>query len=400
MLRCPISGMKMTQAFGNGGKFWYCKHSRSRAITLEMAKKFLGSESTTELWVRSELKYSPSENNCPSCFRPMRTVGQPSWMGGGKIDICRTCHFFWIKPGEHLSVPHPEDLLDPLGDGTLIKDRGEGLKNYLTDSATVEFEKNSYITQLPENLSQRVLGFLGIPVEEDSPLATRIGLIGGFIILICVVLHLFFIRTDPTFIIQYGFYPGKPMLNYGLNAVSSCFIHGGWLHLFFNLYFFYIFSDDVEADLGFFKFFIFVIFAAITSHGLSVWFQTDPSVPHVGLSGVVMAMMAYYTLSFPHSRIGFIFPGWILLRNKFSGNLWWRFPAWSVFCYYLIFDMISFWFVELREKSTISHSGHVSGVIAGILFWILFSKPKAVQRKLAETVLENDAKRIKLINKI
>ena len=384
MLICPISGFKMRSARVKGGTFWYCPYSRGRLLTLEMAKHFIGQDAAREIWVRSEVVSKRSEYLCSSCTKPMRLVSESKWLSGGEIDVCRSCHLIWFKPDTHPEIPHPEDLTVPEGDSTLVRDRGMAIKELLLLKENQKEQKEAIVGAGPSDLFRSIPGFFGLPVKMPSHLGLDWNWLTGVATITLIGVHWFFTAKDATFIQRFGFCPSKPFDHLGGNAIMGTFLHGDWAHLVFNLYFFLLFSADVEETLGSKNYLFFWGFAALVTAMFSVVLTGSPNVPHIGLSGIVMAMMAYYTLRFPHSRLAYLAPG---LHSLFPGRggsglmfsmRWFRLPVWIVTLFFFGRDLFFYIGLERTQLTHTSHSSHLGGVVAGVIFWALFSKQKKV----------------------
>jgi membrane associated rhomboid family serine protease len=99
-----------------------------------------------------------------------------------------------------------------------------------------------------------------------------------------------------------------PQPDYGLignlvTVFSSMFMHGGWFHIIGNMWFLYVFGDNVEDALGHVRYLLFYLgggCVAALGHAL-----TDPrsQLPMVGASGAIAAVLGAYIVWFPHSRI-------------------------------------------------------------------------------------------------
>ena len=113
------------------------------------------------------------------------------------------------------------------------------------------------------------------------------------------------------FFARYGVMPARftvdrvrEMLGFSLLPwITHMFIHGGWAHILGNMWYLWIFGDNVEDVMGHWRFLFFYIsgglFAALINF-LSMPFET---VPMVGASGAISAVMGAYFVLFPHSRI-------------------------------------------------------------------------------------------------
>jgi membrane associated rhomboid family serine protease len=389
MLIDPISGMRMVRAKAAGGVFWYCRYSGSRLLTVVCAKKFLGEDGTREIWVRSGLSPQLSEHKCPSCTKPMRLVTKPGWIGeGGEIDVCRGCHFIWIKPDAHPEVPKPDDLIVPEGDSTLLRDAGDAAVAYAQKKDEIEKDEKNMIGEGPSSLGGQIVGFFRLPVEMSEhgrPVHTYVSWF--FMLLMGLV---YFKYREQFHFDLFGFYPSDPLKNSGLNIFTNAFLHAGAFHLLFNLYFFSMFSDDVEYDLGPVKFVFFFISALILTAFFNFLLARGDAraIPHVGMSGLIMALMAYYALQFPKGRIAYLVP--VIHRFSFGagamaglwGARWIRISAWWVF---LVFVLKDFLFYKFAGSTGVSYSGHLGGALAGVILWGIFAKKADPRRDIEIT---------------
>jgi membrane associated rhomboid family serine protease len=132
--------------------------------------------------------------------------------------------------------------------------------------------------------------------------------------------------------------PDYGLVGNGLTVLASMFIHGGWLHIVGNMWFLYVFGDNVEDVLGHGRYLAFYlgggVFATL-AHAL-----TNPSspIPLVGASGAIAAVLGAYLVWFPHSRVHtLVFLGFFITMAEL--------PA-------LVF--LGFWFVLQFFQGTLS----------------------------------------------
>ena len=98
-----------------------------------------------------------------------------------------------------------------------------------------------------------------------------------------------------------------------LTALTSMFLHGGWLHLLFNMHFLWVFGNNVEDFLGPLRFLAFYLVCGLL--GLAAHVATDPEsiVPTIGASGAVSGMLGAYVVLYPKARItSMLFLGFIV----------------------------------------------------------------------------------------
>ncbi len=135
-----------------------------------------------------------------------------------------------------------------------------------------------------------------------------------------------------------------------LTLITSQFLHGGLAHIGGNMLFLWTFGDNIEHDLGHFKFLLFYLACGILA-GLTHWFfGMQSGVPTVGASGAIAGVMGAYLLKYPRAKIVTILPLFIIFTTV-------RIPA----IYFL-----GFWFVQQAFSSVASLGMPEAG---GVAYW-------------------------------
>ncbi len=88
--------------------------------------------------------------------------------------------------------------------------------------------------------------------------------------------------------------------------LTNMFLHGGWMHLIGNMLFLWVFADNIEAVIGKLGFFAFYITGGIIASLIHAGFESTSTIPAVGASGAISAVMGAYLVMFPKSRIKMI----------------------------------------------------------------------------------------------
>jgi membrane associated rhomboid family serine protease len=105
---------------------------------------------------------------------------------------------------------------------------------------------------------------------------------------------------------------------------TSMFLHGSWMHVLGNMWFLYIFGDNIEDYLGHFKYLIFYLLCGLLAMATQVAMYPHSNVPTVGASGAIAGVLGAYFLLYPRARVltwFFVFvlylPAWIVLGEWF-----------------------------------------------------------------------------------
>jgi membrane associated rhomboid family serine protease len=150
-----------------------------------------------------------------------------------------------------------------------------------------------------------------------------------------------------------------------IHMITAVFSHGSLLHLVGNLFFFYAFAASVEIILGSMIFTLLIfVFAIATNTAYSMAVLTDPVVmPTLGLSGVVMGMIALFTFLIPMARIRCFFWFFFFVRIFVI-------PGWFLALWYIGLDV--FHLYNGGGQPNVNIVAHVSGAATGLLLGVLF----------------------------
>jgi len=88
-----------------------------------------------------------------------------------------------------------------------------------------------------------------------------------------------------------------------LTLFTSMFMHGGLLHIAGNMLFLWVFGNNIEDAMGRIKFALFYLGGGLAATALQVLIDTDSTVPSIGASGAVAAVLGAYALIYPRARV-------------------------------------------------------------------------------------------------
>ena len=144
------------------------------------------------------------------------------------------------------------------------------------------------------------------PYKDDNPRVLFPFVTFGIIALnVLIFLGQFWISgNDPdigkSLVYMYGFVPAE--FN-PLTIFTSMFMHGGFAHIIGNMWFLYIFGDNVESILGHVKYFIFYLACGIGAALAQFFVEPASQVPMIGASGAVAGVLGAYMIRFPKARV-------------------------------------------------------------------------------------------------
>jgi membrane associated rhomboid family serine protease len=157
----------------------------------------------------------------------------------------------------------------------------------------------------------------------------------------------------------YAFLGAEPRLPTLVTAFTSMFLHGGWVHLLGNLWYLWIFGDNVEDRLGHWQFLLFYLAGGLVAATAHILFNVSSPVPTVGASGAIAAVLGAYAVLFPRARVLTLVPIFFFFQIV-------SLPALLV---------LGLWFVIQLFTGTLSIGGgggvawwaHIGGFVFGML---------------------------------
>jgi membrane associated rhomboid family serine protease len=117
------------------------------------------------------------------------------------------------------------------------------------------------------------------------------------------------------FIYNFGLVPAEAFSK-PYQLFTHMFLHGSWLHIIGNMWFLWVFGDNVEDRLGKFKYILFYVLCGLGAAAIQslVSFLTGAAhVPMVGASGAISGVLGAYLYLFPHARILALVPVFFFL---------------------------------------------------------------------------------------
>ena len=201
------------------------------------------------------------------------------------------------------------------------------------------------------------------PIRDTQPSYSK-PIVTVLLIVVNILVFLFEYSLDPytrnAFIAAYGLVPD----NFHVSAIfTSMFLHAGWLHVLGNMWFLWIFGDNIEDVLGHGKFLLFYLVCGVAAAISQTFLNPFSRVPMVGASGAIAGVMGAYLVKFPRAQIQSL----VMLVFFFFFT---EVPAWVMLIYWFVIQLFSG--VGSIASEQYSQGGtaffaHVGGFIAGIV---------------------------------
>ncbi len=216
-----------------------------------------------------------------------------------------------------------------------------------------------------------------IPIRDTIP-SRNYPIVNVTLIAINVAVFLLqtvYVRETQYFVITYGLVPARYTVDsiaqyftFGqqvLSLVSFMFLHGGFWHLLGNMWFLYIFGDNVEDELGPVRYLAFYLMCGWASALIHVLFNVYSQVPVIGASGAIAGVMGAYLILYPRARVLTLIP--IIIIPYFI-----EIPAAFFLAIWFLIQFISAAVSGPAGGGGVAWWAHVGGFVSGIGLLFLF----------------------------
>jgi membrane associated rhomboid family serine protease len=151
-----------------------------------------------------------------------------------------------------------------------------------------------------------------------------------------------------------------------LTLLTSMFMHGGLLHLGGNMLFLWIFGNNIEDSMGPVKFVVFYLLGGLAATGAQVAFDPGSTVPTLGASGAVAAVLGAYALLYPRARVVTLVFIVIFITVL-------ELPAWLVLFGWAVLQVFSASSQAALEGGGVAYFAHIGGFLFGLALIKLFA---------------------------
>jgi membrane associated rhomboid family serine protease len=156
------------------------------------------------------------------------------------------------------------------------------------------------------------------------------------------------------------------------HVLTSMFLHGSWMHLIGNMWFLWIFGDNIEDSMGHARFAVFYLLSGVAAALLQVVLSPGSSIPMVGASGAISGVMGGYLLLYPRVRVFAMIPIGFFFTSV-------ALPAWTMLLYWAAIQFLGgLTGLVGEERGGVAFWAHVGGFVAGLVLVKLFARPDYV----------------------
>ncbi len=168
------------------------------------------------------------------------------------------------------------------------------------------------------------------------------------------------------FLQQFGVVPAAFSLS---TVFTSMFLHGSWSHVIGNLWYLWIFGDNVEDRLGHGRFLVFYLLCGVAAALGQTVIDPESTLPMIGASGAIAGVMGAYFVLYPHSRVLTLIPliiFWEIIEL----------PAIMLLGFWFLMQLFSAGAIAATASTGggVAFMAHVAGFVMGLVSVFVFRK--------------------------
>ena len=153
--------------------------------------------------------------------------------------------------------------------------------------------------------------------------------------------------------------------------ITSMFLHGSWMHVIGNMWYLWIFGDNVEDRLGHGRFIVFYLLCGVAAAIGQILMDPYSTLPMIGASGAIAGVMGGYFVLYPHSRVLTLIP-WVFIQIV-------ELPAIVLLGFWFLMQLFSAGAIAVTASSHgggVAFAAHAAGFVIGVVGVFAFRKPQ------------------------
>ncbi len=151
--------------------------------------------------------------------------------------------------------------------------------------------------------------------------------------------------------------------------ITHLFMHGGWFHIIGNMWFLWVFGDNVEDAMGRVRFMVFYLLCGLSAAAAQIFSDPTSTVPMIGASGAISGVMGAYAVLYPRTGVQVIvFLGFFIRRMVV--------PAWIMLGYWFLLQLVGAMPSVTKSDGGVAFWAHIGGFASGIILIFFFKSGK------------------------
>jgi membrane associated rhomboid family serine protease len=211
-----------------------------------------------------------------------------------------------------------------------------------------------------------------IPLGDISRRPRGFAVITMLVIVINVYVFLLELAGGDRFVHAWSVIPAHiTHAQHTITLVTSMFMHAGWMHIIGNMVFLWAFGPAIEDAMGHATFLLFYLTGGITSMLAQVIGAPHSTIPCLGASGAIAAVMGAFIVTFPRDRIRTLLFLLIFIRVTYI-------PAVFLIGFWFLMQVLNFGAVAEVRTGGVAYLAHIAGFLFGVATARVFEDPRHI----------------------
>lgn len=211
-----------------------------------------------------------------------------------------------------------------------------------------------------------------IPLSDASRRPARIPVVTAFIILVNAFVFLLELLRGDTFVMQWSAIPAQITSGHHLITIlTAMFMHGSWSHIIGNMVFLWAFAPEIEDAMGRGRYLVFYLLGGVVAMLAQVAADPHSTVPNLGASGAIAAVMGAFLVTYPRDRIRSVLFIFIFVRVAYI-------PAGLLIGVWFLSQIVHAGAVAQVQTGGVAYLAHIGGFIFGAVTARLFEDPRRI----------------------
>jgi len=214
-----------------------------------------------------------------------------------------------------------------------------------------------------------------IPLEDESRRPSQFPVVTALIIAVNALVFILELANGDAFVTRWSVVPADIVAGHHLITIlTAMFMHASWSHIIGNMVFFWAFGPEIEDSMNPWRYAVFYLAGGIVAMLAQVAADPASTVPNLGASGAIAAVMGAFLVTYPRDRIRTVlFFGWFY-RITFI-------PAALLIGLWFLVQLISLGVIANSQSGGVAYLAHIGGMIFGAATARLFEDSRRLANR-------------------
>jgi membrane associated rhomboid family serine protease len=210
-----------------------------------------------------------------------------------------------------------------------------------------------------------------VPLADASRRPATFPAVTLGLIIVNVVVFVFELILGDNFVLRWSMVPAQITSGQHVETLlTAMFMHASWGHIIGNMVFLWAFGPEIEDWMGPWRYLIFYVLGGIAAAGMQIAFDPHSTVPNLGASGAIAAVMGAFVVTFPTDQIRSILAIFIFVRITYI-------PAVLLIGVWFLLQLWNAGQIAPQASTGVAYLAHIGGFLFGSIFARLFQYTRA-----------------------